>query len=96
MDINELLDQLLENVNVESELDRRRAFLRLVEYADLNLDFPVYAIFLTTAAVRLKQEKLLSELAAPRFVPMERRKSISAMTRRKAFRSLPIPRAVCT
>jgi len=69
MDINELLDQLLEQVNLESELDRRRAFLRLVEYADLNLDFPAYAIFLTTAAVRLKQEKLLAELSAPRLRP---------------------------
>lgn len=74
MDLNELLDRLLEDVDEESELARRRAFLRLIEYADLHLEFPAYTIFLSMAAMRLHQEKLLAELASPRLRPNGREK----------------------
>ena len=47
MDLDTLLDKLLDHIDVDSELARRRAFLSIVEYADLNLSLPDYALFMT-------------------------------------------------
>ncbi len=66
MDLDMLLDKLLDHVDVDSELARRRAFLSMVEYADLNLTLQDYALFLTKAAVRLGQQRLLAEMVTPR------------------------------
>ena len=66
MDMDGLLDKLLEDVDTDSELARRRAFLSIVEYADLNLELPEYASLLAKAAVKLSQQRLLVELTAPR------------------------------
>ncbi len=66
MDPDSLLEEFLSLVNTDNELDKRRAFRNLVQFADLNLDFPAYTRFVTRAAEALGQQKQLAELMEPR------------------------------
>jgi hypothetical protein len=61
MDFEPLLDSLLADCDMRSELDRRRTFLKCVEYADTNIDADNYNAFLMRAAERLGQAKLMRE-----------------------------------
>lgn len=61
MDFNSILDMLLSDCDMRSELDRRRTFLKCVEYADTNVDADHYNAFLMQAAERLGQAKLMRE-----------------------------------
>ncbi len=61
MDFESLLDNLTADCDMRSELDRRRTFLKCVEYADANIDADSYNAFLMQAAERLGQAKLMRE-----------------------------------
>jgi hypothetical protein len=61
MDFDALLDTLISDCDMRSELDRRRTFLKCVEYADANVDADQYNAFLMRAAERLGQAKLMRE-----------------------------------
>ena len=61
MDFDALLDTLTADCDMRSELDRRRTFLKCVEYADTNVDADSYNAFLMQAAERLGQAKLMRE-----------------------------------
>ncbi len=61
MDFDSILDELLAGCDMRSELDRRRTFLKCVEYADLNIDADHYNDFLLHAAEKLGQSKLMRE-----------------------------------
>jgi hypothetical protein len=61
MDFDALLDSLISDCDMRSELDRRRTFLKCVEYADTNVDADQYNSFLMRAAERLGQAKLMRE-----------------------------------
>jgi hypothetical protein len=61
MDFDSLLDTLIADCDMRSELDRRRTFLKCVEYADTNVDADNYNTFLMLAAEKLGQAKLMRE-----------------------------------
>lgn len=61
MDFDALLDSLTADCDMRSELDRRRTFLKCVDYADANVDADNYNAFLLRAAERLGQAKLMRE-----------------------------------
>jgi hypothetical protein len=61
MDFDALIDTLISDCDMRSELDRRRTFLKCVEYADTNVDADQYNGFLMRAAERLGQAKLMRE-----------------------------------
>lgn len=61
MEFDTLLDTLTADCDMRSELDRRRTFLKCVEYADSNVDADNYNTFLMLAAERLGQAKLMRE-----------------------------------
>jgi hypothetical protein len=61
MDFDSLIDPLIADCDMRSELDRRRTFLKCVEYADTNIDADNYNAFLMHAAERLGQAKLMRE-----------------------------------
>lgn len=61
MEFDTLLDSLTSDCDLRSELDRRRTFLKCVEYADANIDADNYNAFLMSAAERLGQAKLMRE-----------------------------------
>lgn len=61
MEFDALLDSLTADCDMRSELDRRRTFLKCVEYADSNIDADSYNAFLMQAAERLGQAKLMRE-----------------------------------
>jgi hypothetical protein len=64
MDIDKLLDELLADVNLGSDLDRRKAYIRCIEYADQHVGFDDYNLFLAKAADRLGQTRLLRDMLA--------------------------------
>lgn len=61
MEFDAVLDSLLVGCDMRSELDRRRTFLKCVEYADANVDADEYNTFLMLAAEKLGQAKLMRE-----------------------------------
>ncbi len=61
MEFDGLLDSLTADCDMRSELDRRRTFLKCVEYADSNIDADSYNAFLMQAAERLGQARLMRE-----------------------------------
>ncbi len=61
MDFDPILDAMLADCDMRSELDRRRTFLKCVEYADEHVDAEFYNDFLLLAAERLGQGKLMRE-----------------------------------
>jgi hypothetical protein len=61
MDFDTLLESLTADCDMRSELDRRRTFLKCVEYADMNVDADHYNEFLMLAAEKLGQAKLMRE-----------------------------------
>jgi hypothetical protein len=61
MDFDNILDGLIAGCDMRSELDRRRTFLKCVEYADQNIDADHYNDFLMEAAEKLGQAKLMRE-----------------------------------
>ena len=61
MDYDTILVPLMADCDMRSELDRRRTFLKCVEYADQNIDADHYNDFLMHAAERLGQAKLMRE-----------------------------------
>jgi hypothetical protein len=61
MDFDAMIDTLITDCDMRSELDRRRTFLKCVEYADTNVDADQYNAFLMRAAERLGQAKLMRE-----------------------------------
>ena len=61
MDFDQILDALVADCEMRSELDRRRTFLKCVEYADEHVDAEQYNDFLLLAAERLGQGKLMRE-----------------------------------
>jgi hypothetical protein len=61
MDFDSILSDLMADCDMRSELDRRRTFLKCVEYADQNVDADHYNDFLMHAAEKLGQARLMRE-----------------------------------
>ena len=62
MDLDRKLDELLAGVDMDSELDRRRAYIRVIEYADDQVPLEDYNLFLAKAADRLGQNRLMRDV----------------------------------
>ncbi|MDD4797521.1 MAG: hypothetical protein PHO66_07120 [Eubacteriales bacterium] len=62
MDYNEKLEELLAGCDMRSELDRRRTYIRCVQYAEEMVDAPHLNDFLRVAAERLGQQRLFREV----------------------------------
>lgn len=62
MDLDCKLDELLAGVDMASELDRRRAYIRVIEYADDQVALEDYNLFLAKAADRLGQNRLMRDV----------------------------------
>ncbi|MDD3243201.1 MAG: hypothetical protein PHD32_05690 [Eubacteriales bacterium] len=61
MDFKEKLDELLTGCDMRSELDRRRTYMKCVEYGESMIDADHLSEFLRQAAERLGQQRLFRE-----------------------------------
>lgn len=62
MNLDQIIDDLLKSVDMSSEIDRRRAYIRCIEYADENIPFDEYNLFLAKTADKLGQSRLMRDL----------------------------------
>lgn len=72
MDFRKILDNLLSEVDMRSEIARRKAYIRCIEYADQYVDFDHYNLFLAEAADRLGQARLMRDLLSTKLRPSDR------------------------
>ena len=62
MNWEKVFEALFDDVDFSSEIDRRKAYIRCIEYADEHVDFEDYNLFLAAAADRLGQTRLMKDL----------------------------------
>ena len=58
MDYNKIIEELISEFNLLSDLDKKKAYLKCIKYADANLDFMEYNSFAAAAADRLDQRRV--------------------------------------
>lgn len=72
MDLKKILDGLLSDVDMRSEIARRKAYIRCIEYADEHVDYDQYNLFLAEAADRLGQVRLMRDILSTKLRPTQR------------------------
>ncbi|MHC4568530.1 MAG: hypothetical protein ACYTE3_22555 [Planctomycetota bacterium] len=64
MDYRNIIEQLIAEYDLDSDVGRKKAYEKCIEYADCDLDFtPDYNPFLDAAAERLGQEPVRKDIA---------------------------------
>ena len=53
--------EIILRFNLESEIEKRKAYLKCIDYADLNLGSDEYNLFILEAANKLGQKRIIKD-----------------------------------
>jgi hypothetical protein len=61
MNFEDIINEIVSGFNLESDLEKRKAYMKCVEYAELNLHLDEYNMFIFEAAKKLGQMRIITD-----------------------------------